>query len=118
MPSLDTRIFGEIGRFHLVHHLERWEQTRLIGSRVFALRKAIPMIARNSHQIANFHVDLVVAVRFVRQDGFPIVRILSSIVINIVQRSIAIGGIGIQGLHDFVGHATYLRAECTDEIVA
>lgn len=57
---LNTRVLGKIGGLNLVHYFKRRKQTRLIGSRILALRKTIPMIPSDTDQVTNFHVDLVV----------------------------------------------------------
>lgn len=110
-------ILWKISRFNFVDHFERWEQALLIGARISAFREPIPVIASYANQITNIHKDLLVIAWMMCDHCLPIMRILSAIIVDIVERFKSSRCVRIRALHDFVGHSAHLRAECADEVV-
>lgn len=114
---LDIWISWKLSRFYLVNHFKWWEQTNLIGSCITSFRETIPVVSGHPNRIAHIHEDFFVIPRMMRYHHLSIVGILSTIIVDIVQRFESVWGIRVHGLHDFVRYTAHLRTECADQVV-
>lgn len=78
-------VLRKVGDRHLVVNLKAGKQSHLICSFILAFGESIPMITRNADVIARFHMNLIVALWLMVEHGDDIVRILTAIVVDVIE---------------------------------
>ncbi len=68
--------------------------------------KPVLFVSSNSKVVTNFKVHLVLG--FVLHEGYDIVILLTSIVVDVVQAVVVTGGIDVEGLHPLKCYSAYL----------
>lgn len=66
------------------------------------------MVSGHSDDVSGLQRDVLSGARLVRVDGDLVVRILSTEVVDVVQRAEESRGVRVKSLHDLISHTTHL----------
>ena len=66
------------------------------------------MVAGDAHDVADIEVDLLLVSRLVLLERHLVVRVLSSVVVDVVERVKPTRRVRMQGLHDLISQAAHL----------